>query len=90
MLGNMTAVQNFGGGDILEITHGGTKGVLIPFTQAAVPLVDVAAGFVRIDTAAAGLLDKDDDAARLPMMRRASSGGLNRRPRGPKGAGGNR
>ena len=91
MVGNVTAVQNYGGGDILEITLGGSKGVLIPFTQAAVPLVDVAAGFVRIDTAAAGLSDKDDDAG--PLADDApgkSSGGFDRRPRGPKGAGGNR
>jgi 16S rRNA processing protein RimM len=91
MVGNVTAVQNYGGGDILEITLGGSKGVLIPFTQAAVPLVDVAAGFVRIDTAAAGLSDKDDDAR--PLADDApgkSSGGFDRRPRGPKGAGGNR
>jgi hypothetical protein len=32
----VTAVQNFGGGDILEIADG-RKDVLIPFTKAAVP-----------------------------------------------------
>ncbi len=80
-LGKITAVQNFGGGDILEFTHGGTKGVLIPFTRAAVPEVDVANGFVRIDTMAAGLVDNVDEGS--------DTGGLNQRPRGPKDAGGN-
>ena len=81
-LGKITAVQNFGGGDILEVTHGGRKGVLVPFTRAAVPEVDVANGFVRIDTVAAGLVDDEGEAS--------DAGGLNKRPRGPKDAGGNR
>jgi 16S rRNA processing protein RimM len=90
-VGKVTAVQNYGGGDILEITHGGTKGVLVPFTQAAVPLVDVAAGFVRIDTVAAGLSEEDGDA-RPPAddAPGETRRGFDRRPRGPKGAGGNR
>ena len=91
LVGKVTAVQNYGGGDILEITHGGSKGVLVPFTQAAVPLVDLEAGFVRIDTVAAGLSEEDEDAGPLgedaPGETRR---GLDRRPRGPKGAGGNR
>ena len=58
-VGKVTAVQNFGGGDILELALGGRKGVLIPFTQAAVPEVDIAAGFVRIDTIAAGLVEDE-------------------------------
>lgn len=60
-IGKVTAVQNFGGGDILEITHQGRKGVPIPFTRAAVPQVDVAAGFVRIDSVAAGLVEDDEE-----------------------------
>jgi 16S rRNA processing protein RimM len=60
-VGKVTAVQNFGGGDILELTLGGLRGVLIPFTQAAVPEVDLAGGFVRIDSAAAGLINDEDD-----------------------------
>lgn len=60
-IGKVTAVQNFGGGDILEITHLGKKGVSIPFTRAAVPQVDVAAGFVRIDSVAAGLVEGEEE-----------------------------
>ena len=85
--GKVTAVQNFGGGDILEITFRGRKGVLIPFSQAAVPEVEIAQGFVRIDTIAAGLAedtDEDDQPDRSGRFNRSD------RPRGPKDAGGNR
>jgi 16S rRNA processing protein RimM len=82
LLGKITAVQNFGGGDILEFTYGGRKGALIPFTRAAVPHVDVANGFVRIDMVAAGLVEDEDDGP--------DTSGVNKRPRGPKDAGGNR
>src|SRR5690606_41684048 len=38
------------------------KGLLIPFSQAAVPEIDVSAGFVRVDPIAAGLVgDADED-----------------------------
>ncbi|MFI0845840.1 ribosome maturation factor RimM [Mesorhizobium sp. IMUNJ 23232] len=90
VVGRVTSVQNFGGGDILEIAHTGTKGVLIPFTQAAVPVVDVAGGFVRIDTVAAGLTDEEQDG---PVSDESAGQGkldLDRRPPGPKDAGGNR
>ncbi|MFP1630611.1 ribosome maturation factor RimM [Zhengella sp. ZM62] len=60
-LGKVTALQDFGGGDLLEITLGGRKGVLIPFTMAAVPVVDVAGGFVTIEPVAAGLVDTGDE-----------------------------
>lgn len=81
-IGKVAAVQNFGGGDILELAMAGRKGVLIPFTQAAVPVVDVTGGFIEIDTVAAGLIDEDE----------AGAEGFDpeQRPRGPKEAGGNR
>ena len=85
--GKVTAVQNYGGGDILEITFRGRKGLLIPFSQAAVPKVDIAGGFIVIDTVAAGLAeDADEDG--LPD--RPGRFDRNDRPRGPKDAGGNR
>jgi 16S rRNA processing protein RimM len=85
VLGKVVAVHNFGGGDILDVTLGGRKGVLIPFTQAAVPQVAVAEGFVRVDPAAAGLIDDEDSDA--PREEGFDAKG---RPRGPKDAGGNR
>ncbi len=45
-LGRITNVENHGAGDILEI---GAKGLLIPFTLAAVPTVDLASGRVIVD-----------------------------------------
>lgn len=48
-VGTVRAVENFGGGDMLEIddARGGVS--TIPFTRAAVPEVDVAAGRVVVD-----------------------------------------
>jgi 16S rRNA processing protein RimM len=54
-IGKVSAVQNYGAGDILEIKGPGLNGVLVPFSTAAVPVVDVAMRTVRIDTVAAGL-----------------------------------
>ena len=45
-LGRVMNVENHGAGDILDI---GAKGLLIPFTRAAVPTVDLASGRVVID-----------------------------------------
>ena len=60
VIGKVTAVQNYGGGDVLELTVGGRAGVLIPFTHAAVPEVDVRTGHIRVDSLAAGLIEDDD------------------------------
>jgi len=44
-LGTVTAVHNFGAGDIIEITAPGDgESLLIPFTQDAVPAIDIKAG----------------------------------------------
>jgi 16S rRNA processing protein RimM len=59
VIGKVAAVQNFGGGDILDLTLGSAKGVLIPFSKAAVPEVSVAGGYVRIDPVAAGLVEDE-------------------------------
>ena len=63
-LGKVTAVQNFGGGDILDVKFAGRKGVLIPFTQGRRARVSTSpTGFVRVDPIAAGLVDDEDDEA---------------------------
>ncbi|RVC62871.1 ribosome maturation factor RimM [Mesorhizobium sp.] len=85
-IGKVAAVHNFGGGDILDVTLAGRKGVLIPFTQAAVPQVSVVEGFVRVDPLAAGLVE-DEDGEAAPGRDGFDPKG---RPRGPKDAGGNR
>jgi 16S rRNA processing protein RimM len=89
-IGTVSAVQNHGAGDILELKGPGLNGALIPFTRAAVPVVDVGKRTLRIDTIAAGLGgDEDEDGE---ADRPAAPGGFEpkRRPRGPRDAGGNR
>lgn len=49
-LGTVTAVHNHGAGDLLEVTGPGLKTpALLPFTQAAVPTVDLATGRIVAD-----------------------------------------
>jgi 16S rRNA processing protein RimM len=63
-LGRIIAVRNYGAGDLLEIDHGdtsaaggpGSETMLVPFTAATVPRVDIAAGKVVIDS-----LKRDSD-----------------------------
>ncbi|HBS51224.1 MAG TPA: 16S rRNA processing protein RimM [Rhodobacteraceae bacterium] len=49
-LGRVRAVQNHGAGDLLEIQPEGQSGtMLLPFTRAAVPTVDLASGRIIAD-----------------------------------------
>ena len=44
-LGTVKAVQNYGAGDLLEVSPaGGGKTVLVPFTEEDVPEIDIGAG----------------------------------------------
>ena len=43
-LGRLVAVHNFGASDIIEISRDGGKNVLVHFTEATVPKVDIAGG----------------------------------------------
>jgi 16S rRNA processing protein RimM len=54
--GTVRAVHDFGGGDSLEIARDGGE-LLVPFTRAAVPIVDIAGGFIVLDPPA-GLLSE--------------------------------
>jgi 16S rRNA processing protein RimM len=54
-LGTVRAVHDFGAGELLEIAGAGGS-VMMPFTRAAVPVVDVAGGRIVVDPPA-GLLD---------------------------------
>lgn len=50
-LGRINSVQNYGAGDLLEISpEGGGKTVLVPFTQDDVPEVDLEAGILVISS----------------------------------------
>jgi 16S rRNA processing protein RimM len=67
-LGRVIAVHDFGAGDMLEIARPGDKGqagqpVLVPFTRAAVPVVDLSGGRVVLDPPD-GLFDAPHGKAR--------------------------
>ncbi|MFM9976231.1 MAG: ribosome maturation factor RimM [Beijerinckiaceae bacterium] len=47
--GRVAAIHNFGAGDILEIAVTGGEVILLPFTKAAVPNIDFAAGCLTIN-----------------------------------------
>lgn len=59
--GEVSGVFDFGGGDLLELREDGRKPVVIPFTLAAVPKVDLEAGRILVDPIAAGLIDTGED-----------------------------
>lgn len=48
-LGRVRAVLDHGAGDILEIARPGAAELLVPFTRAAVPTVDVPGGRIVVD-----------------------------------------
>lgn len=52
-LGSIAAIHNFGAGDLIDVkpTQGGTT-VLLPFTEATVPVVDIAGRRIVVDAAA--------------------------------------
>ena len=60
VLGTVRAVHDFGAGGILEIAAEGEGEVMVPFTRAIVPEVDMAAGKVIVDPPA-GLLEPATD-----------------------------
>ena len=47
-IGKVLAIHNFGAGDIIEIAPTQGSSLLLPFTNAVVPTVDIAAGHVVI------------------------------------------
>ena len=55
-LGKVSGFHDYGAGESLEIARTGGTPVLVPFTKAAVPVIDLAARRVVIDPPA-GLLD---------------------------------
>jgi 16S rRNA processing protein RimM len=48
-LGRVIAIHNFGAGDIIEIAPASGATMLLPFTNAVVPTVDIAGGRVLIE-----------------------------------------
>ncbi|MER0237221.1 ribosome maturation factor RimM [Fulvimarina sp. MAC8] len=60
-VGIVVAVHNFGAGDILEVAPEEGATLMIPFSETAVPELDLEAGVLRVDPLAAGLVESPDD-----------------------------
>ncbi|GHD18314.1 ribosome maturation factor RimM [Tianweitania populi] len=60
-VGTIVAVHDFGAGEMLEVKARGEKPVLIPFTRAAVPVIDIKGGIIRVEPVAAGLVEDEDE-----------------------------
>jgi len=58
--GIISAIFDFGAGDILEITQAGKRAVLIPFNENSVLEIDFEGGTILVDPVAAGLVSDDD------------------------------
>ncbi|MDS7598125.1 ribosome maturation factor RimM [Agrobacterium tumefaciens] len=59
--GAISAVFDFGAGDLLELKGAGRRPTLIPFSEAAVLEIDLEGGKILIDPMAAGLIENPDD-----------------------------
>ena len=90
VIGKVSAVHNYGGGDLLELTLGGRRGVLIPFTKAAVTEVSISGGSICVDPIAAGLVEDEEDSEPGAESAAERNSAPKRRPRDPGDAGGNR
>ncbi|WP_298726310.1 ribosome maturation factor RimM [uncultured Ferrovibrio sp.] len=51
VLGQVVAVHNFGAGDMLEVRTEGGRSAMVPFTDDAVPEVDIAGGKLLVEPA---------------------------------------
>ena len=81
-LGSVRAVLNFGAGDILELRDENGRELLLPFSDAAVPEVDLARGRI-VASPPEGLLEQ-----RVPAAAEAGGGAARRRRRKRRAAGG--
>lgn len=70
-LGTVTGLHDFGAGESVEITGPKGETTLVPFTRAAVPQIDLAAGMLIIDPPA-GLFDKAPPPALAEQERAAA------------------
>ena len=58
-VGQVRAIHDFGAGDTLELARLGAPPLMVPFTRAVVPSVDLAAGRLVLDPPP-GLLDENE------------------------------
>ncbi|MBW6423994.1 ribosome maturation factor RimM [Rhizobium sp. XQZ8] len=72
--GTVSAVYDFGAGDLLELKGPGRRPALIPFSEAAVLEIDLEGGKILIDPQAAGLTENPEDEAPGANFPRKKSG----------------
>lgn len=63
--GVVSGIYDFGAGDLLELKGPGKRPVLIPFSETAVIEIDLENGKILIDPVAAGLIDDQEEVAKL-------------------------
>jgi 16S rRNA processing protein RimM len=63
LIGRIASLANYGAGDLLEIQPEAGETILVPFTKAFVPVVDLAGGRVIISDEALVEDDLEEDAA---------------------------
>lgn len=78
-LGRVTGLYDFGAGDSVEITNPKGQVVMVPFTKAAVPAIDLAQGMLTI-VPPAGLFDKPAPPASLEEQEAAAADVLGAAP----------
>ena len=82
-VGEVAAVHNFGAGDIVEIRLTDKSTVLLPFTDAAVPKVDLDRGRIVVDPPEGILISGAPPKPSPPPLRgRSADGAKRRRPGG--------
>ena len=67
---SVIAVHDFGAGIVLELQPEQGASVMIPFSEAAVPELDLDAGWLRVEPVAAGLVDDEPAGTKRPGSRR--------------------
>lgn len=61
-IGTVTAVHDFGAGDVVEIARDQGSTIIVPFTRDTVPEIDIEQGRLVLQPTP-GMLDSDDDDA---------------------------
>jgi 16S rRNA processing protein RimM len=67
-LGEVTAVYNFGAGDMIEVKLADGRTELVPFTDAAIAKVDTVSGKIVVNPLP-GLFENDSDADRRERLK---------------------
>lgn len=73
-VGKIISLHDFGGGEMLEIKAARGPVIMVPFTRAAVPTIDFAAGRVVVDSVAGGLVTDPEDEKAASTDRSKQSG----------------